>query len=102
MVQIITTLSQFNNILSSGESILVDFMATWCQPCIQIAPRLDELSKQYPKIKFYKVDVDQSQDIAEKENISAMPTFHFYSKGKLMYRVVGANLPAIKQKLLNL
>ena len=53
---------------------IVDFNATWCGPCRQIAPILEELAAEYDgQIVIYKVDVDKCRDIAEAFGISSIP-----------------------------
>lgn len=104
MVQIITSTSEFDQVLSSsGDSlIVVDFFATWCGPCKMIAPLLDKFSNEYNQVKFLKVDVDQLGDIAQKYSISSMPTLVFIKNGQEVERVIGANPAAIKSTIAKL
>lgn len=101
MVQIITSTSEFDQIVSSsGDSlIVVDFFATWCGPCKMISPLLDKFSNEYSQVKFLKVDVDQLGDIAQKYSISSMPTLVFIKNGEEVERVIGANPAAIKSTI---
>lgn len=104
MVQIITSTSEFDQVLSSsGDSlIVVDFFATWCGPCKMIAPLLDKFSNEYNQVKFSKIDVDQLGDIAQKYSISSMPTLVFIKNGQEVERVIGANPAAIKSTIAKL
>ena len=53
---------------------IVDFTATWCGPCLRIAPILDELAKEYEgKISVYKVDIDKNEELARAFGISSIP-----------------------------
>lgn len=57
---------------------IVDFYATWCGPCKQLSPVLEELSKEYAgKIDFYKIDVDKEPELARAFGINSVPTLLF-------------------------
>lgn len=57
---------------------IIDFYATWCGPCKQIAPLLDELSKEYAgQIYVYKIDVDKEPELAQQFGIQSIPTIWF-------------------------
>ncbi len=85
---------QFNAELSQASGpIVVDFFATWCGPCKNLSPMLDELARPLTnQIKFLKVDVDQSSQLAERFDIQGIPTIVFFRNGKELGRLVG--LPA--------
>ncbi|GAB1605499.1 thioredoxin-like [Argonauta hians] len=89
----IETLTEFKDLLASEKEklIVVDFFATWCGPCRQIAPRLVEMEKEFTSAIFCKVDVDEAAEVAENEDISAMPTFKLYKKGAMVAEQTGAN-----------
>ncbi|CAE6502835.1 unnamed protein product [Rhizoctonia solani] len=74
---------------------VIDFHATWCGPCLQIAPIYDKLAEEHEDVKFTKVDVDAAPDVAQHYQISAMPTFVFLKDGKEVDRLRGANPPAL-------
>jgi len=76
--------------------VLIDFYATWCGPCKTIAPELEKLAGQHPNVVVLKVDVDDAEDVAQKYEISAMPTFKLFHKGKEIGMVMGANLPKLE------
>lgn len=98
-VQSLHYMSEYDQAIASQSLSVIDWWAQWCSPCLQIAPKIEQLTKSYPTVKFYKIDVDAASDIATRAGISAMPTFHFYKNGKLLDTVVGARLSAIKDKL---
>ena len=57
---------------------IIDFYADWCGPCRMIAPTIEELAKKYNgELYIYKVNVDNSPELAEKFKISAIPTIMF-------------------------
>lgn len=57
-----------------------------------ISPMFEKFANEAPadKIAFYKVDVDEQEQIAAEVGISAMPTFVFFKKGEKLHQVVGA------------
>ncbi len=67
-----------------------------------IAPHFDQLATENPDVVFKKVDVDDAADIAGECGISCMPTFQFFKDGKMIAKIEGANLPAIKAKVAEL
>jgi len=81
--------------------VVVDFYATWCGPCRQLAPQLDAQADAFAgRIRFFKVNVDESPGLAQNFQIQAIPTVLFFKDGKLADRVTG--LPAeadLKAKL---
>lgn len=78
-------------VLESDLPVLVDFWAAWCSPCKQVAPSIDELSKEYAgKMKIGKVDVDANSKIPAQYGIMSIPTIIFFKQGKVMGQLVGA------------
>ncbi len=70
--------------------VVVDFYATWCGPCRQLAPTMDRLADQYAgKIKFVKVNVDESPKLAQQIQIEGIPTLAFLQHGKTAGTSVG-------------
>ena len=79
--------------------IVVDFFATWCGPCVRIAPKLEEMSKSddyKDRVLFLKVDVDAASEISEKYKIQAMPTFILFKEGSKVDEMMGANEVKLK------
>ena len=53
--------------------VLIDFFASWCGPCRMISPILEELSKEISDVKFCKVDVDASPELARMFKVESIP-----------------------------
>ena len=69
---------------------LVDFWATWCQPCRMMAPVLESAEQQLgDKINFVKVDVDEQQQLATEFDIMSIPTLVVFKDGKPVKRMSG-------------
>lgn len=87
-------------VLQSDKPVLVDFWATWCKPCLMIAPILDELAEEYDgKVTFTKLDLDQNQKIAANYGIMSIPALIIFKDGEPVANVVGARPKAELKKL---
>lgn len=72
--------------------VLVDFWATWCGPCVAIAPVIEKLAEDYTgKVKVLKLDTDANQATAMRFNIRSIPTMLLFKDGKVVDTVIGAD-----------
>ena len=70
--------------------VMADFYATWCGPCRQLSPLLDKLASGFAdKIKFVKINVDESPGLAQNFQVQAIPTLIFFKDGKVADRITG-------------
>jgi len=70
--------------------VVADFYATWCGPCRMLSPMLDKLAGGYAdKIKFVKINVDESPGLAQNFQVQAIPTLIFFKDGKVADRLTG-------------
>jgi len=71
--------------------VLVDCWAPWCQPCLIVAPIVEEVAKEYQgKVKFCKLNVDENSDIAARYGIMSIPTLLIFKEGKVVDQIIGA------------
>ncbi|MCX8163711.1 MAG: thioredoxin [Candidatus Micrarchaeota archaeon] len=83
------TKQNFEQFIKAKKIILVDFFATWCGPCLMLSPIIDQIEKEVPDILVGKVDVDQESELADKFEISGVPTLILFSEGKILDQRVG-------------
>lgn len=70
---------------------IIDFYATWCGPCKQVAPIMAQLANDYAgKIDIYKVDIDKNRELAALFGIQSIPTILFIPNEGLPQKAVGA------------
>lgn len=81
----------YDEAINGDVPVLVDFTASWCGPCKQLAPVLEELSGELEgKMKIVKVDVDEATSIARRYTIQGVPTLMLFEQGELLATMVGA------------
>ncbi len=77
-------------VTESAVPVLVDFWATWCGPCMMLAPTVEEIANEYAgKIKVGKINVDEEQELAVSFGIVSIPTLMLFKDGKAVSTQVG-------------
>ena len=80
-------------VVNSSIPVLVDFWATWCGPCRKLGPVVDEIAESYEgKVKFVKVNVEESLETAKKYSISGLPSLLVFKNGEAVERMAGLML----------
>ena len=94
-------MESFNDVISSGQLVLVDFYDTWCGPCKTMHPVLQELKQRLgDQIRILKIDVDRYQNTAAQYRIQSVPTLMLFRNGQTLWRQSGAlPLPALLEQV---
>ena len=89
-MEIEITTQNFDEVISQGKPVLMDFWATWCGPCKRLGPIIEELAAEYDgKAVVGKCDIEENDDLTEKFGIMNVPTVVLLKDGKEVDRVVG-------------
>ena len=92
---------QLFELQKSGNKILVQYTASWCQPCGQLSPRLANISNSYDNIAFVKIDVDENMELAQNLLIRSVPTVIIYKGEEILNRSQGAQPYSFYKDILN-
>jgi len=95
--KVLETLVEFNELIKSDKVTIVDFWASWCGPCVRIAPWFKEMAEKHPNVNFAKVDVDENAETSEKNDIACMPTFKCFYKNECIKTIEGADKEALEK-----
>ena len=90
-------------VLESDKKVIIDFWATWCNPCKMMHPVLEELDKEIgASIKIGKINIDNDPELAAKFGVMSIPTFIVFENGKIINSSVGMQSKESLKKLLNI
>lgn len=91
--------------IESGKTVVIDFWAEWCGPCLKLGPVVEELAEKYcDKAIIGKLNVDENDEISSTYRVRNIPTVLFFKDGERVDRSVGfvkfADLESILVKYL--
>jgi thioredoxin 1 len=82
--------SNFKETTEKSSLALIDFWASWCNPCLALAPTIEEISKEYAgKVLIGKLNVDENPSTAECFQVFSIPTILIMKNGEEVDRIVG-------------
>lgn len=86
---------EFKKEIAADKPVLVDFWATWCNPCKMQAPILHEFAEEMgDKIKVLKVDVDEVGALCYEYSVESIPTLMVFKGGELVDKTIGLTTKA--------
>ena len=87
----VVTNSNFSEILSAGQVVMVDFWATWCGPCQSLSPTIEALAQKYEgRAIIGKYNVDEGEDLTAQFMVRNIPVLIFWKGGQQVGKIVGA------------
>ena len=101
MAEIINAANFEEKVLKNSKPVLVDFFATWCGPCKMMSPVIDEIAAEKAGVvDVFKIDVDETQSIAQKYQVMSIPTLIVFEHGQVKKQTLGAQPKAAVLDLL--
>ena len=89
-MEITLTKNNYDEIVNQSEKpVLIDFWATWCGPCMMVAPIVEEIANERDDIAVCKVNVDEEPELAEKFQVRFIPMLVAMKDGKIVNSTTG-------------
>ena len=82
-------------------TVMVDFWAAWCGPCVMLSPILDEIASENKNVTLLKVDVEAEGDLAQKYNVTSLPTVIIFKEGAIIANLSGSRPKSEYLKAIN-
>jgi len=84
------TKENFEQVVTSSPTVIVDYWAPWCGPCRGFAPVFEKVSEMHPDVVFAKVNTDEEQEIAAHFQIRSIPTLMVFREQVIVFSQPGA------------
>ena len=90
MATLKSTDENFDNLIKENKICVIDFWASWCGPCLQVAPILEEISEEMKDVAIIKHNIDDEPNSPTRFGIRGIPTMLLFKDGELASTKVGA------------
>ena len=84
------TKDNFEDVITSNATVIVDYWAPWCGPCKGFAPVFEKVADKNPDVVFAKVNTDDEQEIAAHFQIRSIPTLMVFRDQIIVFAQPGA------------
>lgn len=90
---------KFQKALDSGNPVVLEVGADWCQVCIDMQPVMERLQERYPGVEFFLADYDRRKGIVREYGVRATPSFIFFDSGGKVLKIEGYQEESTMEKL---
>ena len=80
----------FEKMIKENKIVVTDFWASWCNPCLMIAPHLESISDEMKDVVVAKHNIDEEPNTPTKFGVRGIPTMLLFKDGELASTKVGA------------
>ena len=98
----VKTLGEYSQFLKTNPCVVANFSASFCKPCKEIAPFIEDMVAKYPSITFLKIDIEDASEISDCHNITSIPYFKFYKNEIEITSYCGTDKKIIQEALENI
>lgn len=80
----------YSEMINSNPVVLVEFYASWCPHCKRMMPVVEQVKELLAgKVNVYQFDIDENEELSDREAVKTIPTFIIYRDGKEQWRQSG-------------
>ncbi|WP_408056730.1 thioredoxin family protein [Ureibacillus massiliensis] len=97
IVEAITSVEQFNELINSDQPVIVKFFAGWCPDCTRMNMFIDPIIEEYNQYKWYEINRDEFPELAEKYQVMGIPSLLIYKNGEKLAHLHSANAKSPEQ-----